>query len=878
MKHYYTVVFNKPDLLWESFTVVLKTYSTGLYFFHIVFCSLYVKHQKVASRSNIKVHINIRNELEMNNQIEKIKMNIGNLSLLFLILLTTILGCSSYSENAREHLSFNNDWRFTLSDSSVYSQSEYTDTAWRQLNVPHDWSIEGAFSEDHPAGIGGGALPGGIGWYRKSFSITESDSTKKVYITFDGVYQNSEVFINGHLLGKRPNGYLSFQYDLTPYLRFGAINVIAVRVDNGDQPNSRWYSGSGIYRNVWLTKTNPIHIAQWGTYVETPTVTRELALVQLEISVNNSSTEMRNVVIESVLVDDEEREVASTFSEVSLKARSTSKFVHQLKLENPNLWTTQNPYLYKIINYIKTGEKIIDNYETTIGIRFFEFDAQNGFSLNGVPTKILGVCNHHDLGALGAALNVRAKERQLEILKEMGCNGIRTSHNPPAPELLDLCDKMGFIVMNETFDVWKKKKVENDYSNYFDEWHERDLVDHLKRDRNHPSIFSWSIGNEILEQWDSTGIQIGKELAQIAKQYIPNIPLTGGFNDPEPSNFIIQSGGVDLIGFNYKHERFEGFPETFPGKKFIATETTSSLNSRGEYDMPSDSIRRWPLRWDIPFYDGMEGNRCSSYDNCSAPWGSTHAESWKLIKKHDFLSGMYIWTGFDYLGEPTPYQWPSRSSYFGIIDLAGFPKDAYYMYKSEWTQTPVLHLFPHWNWQAGQQVDVWAYTNFQEVELFVNEKSLGVKRKGEDDIHLQWTVPFEPGELKAVGRNTDGTEEISIINTAGKANAIELVADREVISADGNDLCFVTVNVKDERGNLVPYANNLINFECGNNIEIAAVDNGNQTSHEPFQANYRKAYNGKCLVIIRSSKHKGVATLKATSKGLESTEIDIKLN
>ena len=799
-----------------------------------------------------------------------------NLLKIFLLFLV-FTSCIPERGPVRFHGSFNGDWKFILADSSAFATSAWDDRSWRSLGLPHDWSIEGSFSKDHPAGTGGGALPGGIGWYRKHFHVPEADTARKVFITFDGIYQNSEVFINGQLLGKRPNGYISFRYDLTPWLNFGEDNVIAVRVDNGDQPNSRWYSGSGIYRNVWLTKTHPVHVAHWGSHVRTPEVSDERAVVELELTLVNESDRDRELRLETILLDAGQKKVAMVESSMDLSAGAEETTLQQLEVQDPELWDVDHPHLYTAHTRIFSGSDLLDEYETILGIRSFRFDADSGFILNGEQVKIKGVCMHHDLGALGAAFNYRARERQLEILKAMGCNGIRTSHNPPEPELLELCDRMGFIVQNETFDVWRRSKVENDYSRYFDQWHEQDLTDHLKRDRNHPSIFSWSIGNEILEQWDSSGTRLAARLATLAREYIPDIPLTGGFNDPEPHNFIIQSGEMDLIGFNYKHERFEAFPETFPGGCFIATETTSSLNSRGEYDMPSDSIRRWPLRWDIPFYDGMRGNRCSSYDNCSAPWGSTHAESWKLVKKHNFLSGMYIWTGFDYLGEPTPYQWPSRSSYFGIVDLAGFPKDAYYMYMSEWTDQDVLHLFPHWNWDPGQEVDVWAYTSFDEVELFLNGRSLGRNRKGEDDLHLQWNVTFEEGELKAVGRKADGTIMEKVIRTAGEAARIQLVPDREMISADGQDLCFVTVSILDAAGNPVPRADNLVEFTVEGDIRIAGVDNGDQVSHAPFQASSRKAYNGKCLVILKAGREAGAVRLKARSKGLQSTELQIEL-
>jgi len=746
------------------------------------------------------------------------------------------------------------------------------------INLPHDWSIEGKFDKDHPSGTGGGALPGGKAWYRKSFYLPLADSNKRIYITFDGVYHRSEVFINGHPLGLRPNGYIGFQYDLTDYLHFGKThNLIAVKVDNSDQPNSRWYSGSGIYRNVWLEKTNPIHIALWGTYITTNEVTKKSANVAVHTVVNNTTAKDATLVVETSIFDANNQVVATTKNLHKANLSDTTSMSQMLQVTNPKLWSIESPYLYRAVSVIWENEIKIDTYETSFGIRFFDFDSKKGFSLNGKPTKILGVCNHHDLGALGAAVNTRAIERQLEILKEMGCNAIRTSHNPPAPELLDLCDKMGFIVMNETFDMWKKKKVAFDYSTIWDEWHVRDLTDHLLRDRNHPSVMMWSIGNEIIEQWDSTGIEIASELTGIVHKYAQGIPVTSALNHPEPDNFIYQSGMLDLVGFNYHHEAFQAFPEKFPKQKFIASETTSSLNSRGVYDMPADSVRIWPLRWDIPFYDGNPDQSCSSYDNCRTPWGSTHEDSWKLIKNHDYLSGLFIWTGFDYLGEPTPYQWPSRSSYFGIVDLAGFPKDSYFLYQSEWTNKPVLHLFPHWNWQVGQSVDMRVYSNFEEVELFVNEQSQGVQRKGVNALHFAWKVKYQPGAIKAIGKNPDGSTLAKEIKTAGSASRIMLKADRSGIHADGKDLSFITVTVTDDQGIMVPNANNLIHFETDEMLQIAGVDNGSQTSHESFKANHRQAFNGKCLLIVQAGSQNGKSIIKATSEGLAAATIELEL-
>lgn len=779
-----------------------------------------------------------------------------------------LIACNEKAEKARIIENFNSNWRFILNDSINASKIEFNDSTWRMLDLPHDWSIEGEFSEDNPAGVGGGALPGGIGWYRKSFKLAPEDSGKMIYIHFDGVYQNSEVYVNGNLLGKRPYGYISFRYDLTPYLKFGnEENVISVKVDNSNQPNSRWYSGSGIYRNVWLLKLNKVHVDLWGSYITTPNVTEESADVLVELSVRNTLPGSIYLEAETQIFDDQDKVIASGKETFTVETQDVAQVKQRIVVEDPKLWSDVSPVLYNAVTKLYTDGKIIDKYETAFGIRYFEFDAERGFFLNGKHTKIRGVCNHHDLGCLGAAINTRAIERQLEILREMGCNGIRTSHNPPAPELLDLCDKMGFIVMDETFDMWKKNKVEFGYGLYWDDWHAKDLTDHILRDRNHPSVIMWSVGNEILEQWDTSGIRMTKELVGIVKNLDSTRPVTTGNNFTEPDNNLIKSGVLDLIGFNYAHEKYADFPKNCPGKKFISSETASALMTRGHYDMPSDSIRRWPYRWDVPFTDGNPNNTVSAYDNVSAPWGSTHEEAWSVIKKYDHIAGLYIWTGIDYLGEPTPYSWPSRSSYFGIIDLAGFPKDVYYMYQSEWTNKDVLHIFPHWNWELGQNIDVIAYTNCDEVELFLNDSSLGAKKMKEEDLKLVWNLDFVPGSIKAVGRRNGEIILEKEIHTAGEPASIVLEADRTKIKADGNDLVFITATVVDKDDNMVPDANNLINFEVEGNAKIIGVDNGNQTSHEPFNVNYRKAFNGKCLVVVKAGSVPGTFKLKATGQG-----------
>jgi beta-galactosidase len=785
-------------------------------------------------------------------------------------------GCSR--GNLREKINFDSAWKFTLVNDDNSWQPEFDDSGWRVLDLPHDWSIEGEFSEKNPASPGGGALPGGIAWYRKTFKVDGQKGEKLYYIEFDGVYRNSEVWINGHFLGKRPYGYSSFRYELSQFLKYGGgQNVIAVKVDNSKQPNSRWYSGSGIYRNVWLVSTGKIAIDHWGTFVTTPQVDEKSALVNIKMKIKNRNGNSETVNVMTSVFNAENKRVAFVTTLGVTLTDTVNSIAQEVTVENPLLWSDKNPNLYHMVTEIRKGNSTIDNYETQIGIRTFDFDPEKGFLLNGKKVKLLGVCNHHDLGCLGAAINTRAIERQLELLKEMGCNAIRTSHNPPAPELLDMCDRMGFIVMDEAFDMWKMKKTEFDYSLDFDQWHQRDIEDMVLRDRNHPSVFIWSIGNEILEQWDTTGITLARELAGIVRNLDATRPITSACNDPVPSNYLIRSGALDLIGYNYHEKTFIDFPKTFPGQRFIGTETTSALATRGSYDMPSDSIHRWPIRWDLPFTTGNADFSCSAYDNCSAPWGSTHEETWKLIKKYDYLSGMFIWTGFDYLGEPTPYGWPAHSSYFGILDLAGIPKDAFYMYQSEWTDKPVLHIFPHWNWKAGQTIDVWAYTNCDEVELFLNGKSLGTKQKTGDVIHLMWKVPFEAGTLTGVGVK-DGKEILrQEVKTAGEPAKILLTPDRSIIKADGSDLSFVTVTVVDKDNVPVPYADNLIKFAIDGEAAIAGVDNGNQTSLESFKTDFRKAFHGKCMVVIKSGTRRGEISLIATSDGLETAEAIIKL-
>ena len=815
-------------------------------------------------------------------------MNTWNLGLRKALLL--IAAFCSVACQARDVRLFDEGWLFLLGDEPEMAQPGYDDSRWRRLSLPHDWAIEGDFSATNPSGAGGGALPGGVGWYRKHFRLPATEGARRYYLAFDGAYMNSTVYVNGHEVGSRPYGYSSFEYDLTPYVRPDSDNVVAVRVDNSDQPNSRWYSGCGIYRHVWLTATNPLHIARWGVHV----VTDVGGTVDVELAVSGDADGQHRPVFRHTLLAPDGRTVAVT---------SAKSLRQKLRVKHPLRWSVDSPHLYTLRSEVLVDGEVVDAVTTRTGFREFRFDAATGFWLNGRNLKINGVCLHHDLGCLGAAVNEDAMRRQLVKLKAMGCNAIRCSHNPPAPELLDLCDEMGFIVMDESFDMWRRRKTRNDYARFFDEWHERDLSDLLLRDRNHPSVLMWSIGNEVLEQWSGVGadeltleqanlllnaghddstLAHGEELtpnslltlhlAGIVRKYDRTRPVTAGCNEPSPDNHLFKSGALDLIGFNYHREWIKDVPRNFPGKPFLLTESVSALQTRGYFRMPSDSLFIAPERWDKPYTD--PSMMCSSYDNQHVPWGSTHEETWDIVKHTPYCAGQFIWTGFDYLGEPTPYGFPARSSYFGIIDLAGFPKDIYYMYQSEWTDRPVLHLFPHWNWTEGQTVDLWCYYNdADEVELFVNGKSRGVRsKKDSHQYHVAWRVAYEPGEVKVVARKDGQEVRSSSIRTAGAPACIRLEVDYE-----GETTVFVNAYVTDEAGNLCPWAEDDLRFSVSGGTVIG-VDNGSPTSMERFKADHRKAFFGKALVVIRKDKDAGPIRLEAVSPMLAAGRLVITNN
>lgn len=810
-----------------------------------------------------------------------------------------LLGAQSLS--ARDRQSFDKDWLFILADSAGMQKSEYADGHWRSLNLPHDWAIEGDFAPSNPSGASGGALPGGIGWYRKHFSVNPKEKYDRFTITFDGVYMNSSVYINGHKLGTRPYGYSTFEYDLTPYINRKGDNVIAVKVDNSDQPNSRWYSGCGIYRHVWLTKTQKMaYIPQWGQYVSTTPQGDVKVKVDYLAHGSKMKLSVRNTVYDA---------------DGKVVAKSLGNKVQQLKVKNPQLWDIAKGYLYTVKSELVVNGKVVDTATTTTGFREVKFDAQKGFFLNGRNIKINGVCEHHDFGCLGAVVNEDAMHRKLTILRDMGVNAIRSSHNPPAPELLNMCDSMGILVMDESFDMWRRKKSNGDYARFFDEWHKRDLSDLIKRDRNHPSIIMWSIGNEVLEQWSdaaadtlsleqanlilnaghdastlahsdelSVNSLLTQHLAELVKENDPwgTRPITAGCNEPDPKNHLFKSGAIDVIGFNYHHQWVKDVPQNFPDKPFIFSESVSALATRGFYKMPSDSIIVAPKKWWLPYTD--PSFMCSAYDNMHASWSSTHEETWDVVKHNDFVGGQFIWTGFDYIGEPTPYAYPARSSYFGVVDLAGLPKDSYYMYQSEWTDKEVLHLFPHWNWIPGQTIDMWCYYNHaDEVELFVNGKSQGIRRKKvygaanegaawlhSTEYHVMWRVAFEPGEVKVVARKDGKQVGEQTIRTAGAPHHIVLKKTYQGTLAFGTSdpTTFVEVQVVDKDGNLCPNADNQIFFSS--DAKILGTDNGCQTSLERFTDPLRKAFFGKCVVVL-----KGKGTLTAKAVDLEQAQIQL---
>ena len=786
----------------------------------------------------------------------------------------------------------------------AYTRRDFDDSGWRRLDLPHDWGIEGPFKQEYPGETGKLAW-WGVGWYRKHFDVPAPDKGRRLYLDMDGAMSYATVWLNGHFVGGWPYGYASFRLDLTPFVEHGAENVLAVRLDNPPD-SSRWYPGGGIYRNVWLVKTEPVHVSHWGTYITTPEVTPQSATVSVKVTVETDANTHANVTLRTKVFElapdgtRAARPVATTDpAHISLPPGSRGPSTSTVRVVRPKLWSTQRPNLYAAVTTVEQNGKTVDSYETVFGIRTIKFDAARGFLLNGEPVEIKGVCNHHDLGALGSALNRRALERQLEIMKGMGVNAVRTSHNPPAPELLELADRMGLLVMDEAFDAWRRSKKKNDYHLLFDDWHEKDLRALVRRDRNHPSVILWSTGNEIGEQRNAAGHKVSEELARIMREEDPTRPVTAGANYTEAGYNGFQKT-LDVFGYNYKPEEYGKFREQNPQLPLYASETASTVSSRGEYFFPVVEEK----------LQGRADFQVSSYDLYAPPWATPPDREFKGQDEFPFAAGEFVWTGFDYLGEPTPYnddvtnllnfsdpterarmeaelkalgklRVPSRSSYFGIVDLAGFKKDRFYIYQARWRpELPMAHILPHWNWpgRERQLTPVHVYTSGDEAELFLNGRSLGRKRRGVFEYRLRWDeVKYEPGELRVVAYKNGKPWAGDVMKTTGPATRLTLKADRQVIKADGSDLSFVTVSVADRAGLVVPRSKNRVHFELEGPGEIVAVDNGDATSHESFQSKERAAYNGLCLVVVRAKKGApGSIRLRAYSEGLKSADLSVR--
>lgn len=773
-------------------------------------------------------------------------------------------------------------WRFFLGDAAGAEKPAFDDTAWGKLNLPHDWSIEGAFDEKAPTEGQGGYLPTGLGWYRKTFTVADAMQGRKLSVEFDGVYQNSEVWINGEHLGQQPFGYSSFRYNLTPHLKpAGQPNVLAVRVDNSAQTNSRWYSGSGIYRHVWLTATGPVHVAYHGTYVTTPAVSEKTATIRIRTHLVNEESREAKLTVASALVDAEGQVVTSVHSDTVL-APGERELEQSVELPLPRLWSIRTPQLYRLRTTLTSSDGVVqDNYETVFGVRSIAYDLNRGFLLNGEPIKMFGVCLHHDGGAVGAAVPEAVLERRLRILQEMGCNAIRCSHNPMAPELYDLCDRLGLLVMDEAFDEWLiRKGVRHGYADWFKDWYERDLTALIRRDRNHPSVVMWSAGNEISEQRAPGGTEVLARLVEIFHREDPTRPVTAAmdriFTDegPAPESFC---NLLDVVGYNYvdrwldRRETFFGPDRSmYPQRKFIGTEDVGTREIRGEYAFQT-----------VPAGTPERAIYASAMIRVE--------QLWKFALTHDYVVGHFMWTGADYLGEA---RWPNKSASSGAIDTCGFPKDGYYLYQSLFTQRPMLHLFPHWNWSGreGRVIPVLTYTNCDVVELTLNGRSLGAKarefpRPGNSggwnvyprpqvypttaDLHLSWDVPYEPGVLKAVGWK-DGQKVCETeVHTAGPAAALILAVDRETLRADARDVAHLTVKVVDAAGYLVPDAENVVKFDVAGAGTLIGVDNGKPSSHERFKASERRASAGMGLGLVQTGLGAGEIRVAVSAEALK---------
>ena len=839
------------------------------------------------------------------------------------------------SESLRTRENFNQNWHFNVSQNieqepSDAEEESFDDSGWRTLNLPHDWGIEGPFSLQLDGTTG--KLPWSqIGWYRKTFELLKEDRGKRIFLDIDGAMANAQIYLNGEKVGERPNGYSSFRVELTDAVSFGQPNVLAVRLDTLHW-GSRWYPGAGLYRNVWLIKTSPIHVGQWGVSVSTPELTDERGTARIETTVENQSLKAVQATVETHLYFyGTEAQLGKKIKEsppivIQIPAGESRMSTQEIVVKQPVLWDITDPQRYLARTLVRVEGKVVDTYDQPFGFRTLEFTPYNGFFLNGKRLAIQGVCMHHDLGPLGGAFNTRAFERQMEIMKEMGVNAIRTSHNQPAPEVLEVCDRIGMLVQVESFDCWKKGKKENDYSILFEQWHEQDLIDIVRLSRNHPSVFMWNIGNEVREKKEPSGIELAEKLTAIIKRYDTSRPVTLGSNSTVPATNGLQKK-LDVFGFNYGLQGYSKFHHHSDNtnQPYHGSETSSCVSSRGEYFFPVwddfknkksggspfgvGRLKKEPLT--APKYITGANFQMSSYDVGAPPWGCTPDYQFMTLDQNPAALGEFVWTGFDYLGEPTPYNRdlsnllnfsdnpqqlakmekqlaelgkikpPSRSSYFGIVDLCGFKKDRFYIYQARWRPNlPMAHILPHWNWpeRIGKITPVHVYTSGDEAELFLNETSLGRKKMGEFEYRLKWNdVVYEPGELHVVVYKEGKLWAEDRVQTTEKPTQIGFEVDRVKIRSDGVDLAFITVRIEDAMGQLAPRTLSLLDFEISGPGKILAIGNGDPTNHESFQAKQHKTFNGLCLVIIQSVKGlPGKITLSAAGSGFKKSQCVIQ--
>lgn len=807
----------------------------------------------------------------------------------------------------RVQRTFEKGWKFTREDRQDFSNETFDDAKWQSVVVPHDWAIYGPFSIDNDkqnmaisqdgqteaiehAGRTGGLPFIGVGWYRLEFETPEFSSSKRATLVFDGAMSHARVWLNGHEVGYWPYGYNSFHFDVTPYLKSDGVNTLAVRLEN-EVESSRWYPGAGLYRNVHLIINEDAHVPVWGTHLTTPEVNNEFAKVHLTTNLEMpEGKSISNYRIVTELKDASGNIVASAEKQGS--NYDGNNFEQDFIIDNPSLWSPETPTLYSAESKIYEGNILKDEYASTFGVRTIEIIPGKGFYLNGERTVFKGVCNHHDLGPLGAIVNDAGIRRQLRILKDMGCNAIRTSHNMPAPELVRACDEMGFMVMAETFDEWKTPKMENGYHKFFDEWAEKDVVNLLHQFRNNPSIVMWCVGNEVPDQWPGNlGSKLSRFLQDICHREDPTRPVTQGMDnvDAVVNNNIAAT--MDVAGFNYRPHKYQQNYDKLPQEIILGSETASTVSSRGIYKFPvvRQSMQKYP------------DHQSSSYDVEHCSWSNLPEDDFIQHEDLPYCIGEFVWTGFDYLGEPTPYysDWPSHSSLFGIIDLAGLPKDRYYLYRSHWNKdAETLHVLPHWNWEGreGEVTPIFVYTNYPTAEVFINGKSQGKRTKdlsikvenSEDTVgsdrflrqqryRLMWMdTKYEPGTVKVVAYDNDGNAVAETeMHTAGKPHHIVLEADRQQIKADGKDLSFVTVKVVDKDGNLCPLADNEISFKVKGAGFYRAGANGDPASLESFQAPHMHVFSGMMTAIVSSTETPGKITLEATAKGLKKGTIDI---